>query len=123
MAPVPATDPMMAPQSSMLLPQTLPPQSMPTDAAGLPVPDHLPAVHQHHLPAGQHDRSSFAAAFDELERADSDSDGDHTQTISAGMQIWESASEDSDFEYGPAVRELRTGRYSKLEGPCFGCEQ
>ena len=29
------------------------------------------------------------------------------------MQIWESATEDSDFEYGLAVRELRTGRHSK----------
>ena len=29
------------------------------------------------------------------------------------MQIWESATEDSYFEYGLAVRELRTGRHSK----------
>jgi len=31
----------MAPQSSVLLPQPLPPQSMPTVSAGLPMPDHL----------------------------------------------------------------------------------
>ena len=118
-APAHATGAVLAPQHSMLLPQKLPPQSTPAAAAGLPAPEHEPAVHRH----VQGDISSFDAALDELEAEDSDGDGCHAQAVCAGMHIWESASDDSDFEYGPVVRELRTGRYSKLEGKLFGSEQ
>jgi hypothetical protein len=41
----------------------------------------------------------------------------------AGMHVWESDSDDSDFDHGPVERELRTGRHSKLEGRFHGCEQ
>jgi len=53
-----------------------------------------------------------------------DSDEDSCGSIDYdGMVIYDSDSASSEYDHGPPVRELRTGRYSKLEGTLYGGEE
>ena len=113
-ASAPAMDPVLAPQSLMLQPQPLPPLLTPETAAGMPAaPVHVLAAHRH--------VQRNTCSFDFVE--DSEDDEVDADDPCAGKHVMESESEDSDFEHGSVVRELRSGRHSKLEGSFFGNEQ
>ena len=109
--------------STLALEASPAPPSLQAPVATTTLPAELPVSTFAHSAQGVHREHFFDASLHGMIEEDSENDDVEAEGACAGMHVLGSASEDSEFEHGPAMHELRSGRHSKLEGNFFGDEQ